>query len=72
MAAGENPRPADYGKPGPALRARYLHGYRGGVPPMAPIASFAQTGVRRLRDHQRADLAVPSGPGGNSGGPGTR
>jgi hypothetical protein len=35
---GSNPRPADYEKPGPALRARYLHGYYGVLPLMAPIA----------------------------------
>ena len=40
---GSNPRPADYEKPGPALRVRYLHRYRGAVPPMALIALFAPT-----------------------------
>ena len=39
---GSNPRPADYEKPGPALWARYLHGYHGVVPPMALIAPFAR------------------------------
>jgi len=39
---GSNPRPADYEKPGPALRVRYLHGYHGAMPPMALIALFAQ------------------------------
>jgi hypothetical protein len=37
-----NPRPADYEKPGPALRAHYLHGYHGAVPPMALIALLAR------------------------------
>ena len=39
---GSNPRPADYEKPGPALRTRCLHGYYGAVPPMALIAPFAR------------------------------
>jgi hypothetical protein len=39
---GSNPRPADYEKPGPALRTRYLHGYHGVVPPMTLIAPLAQ------------------------------
>jgi hypothetical protein len=39
---GSNPRPADYEKHGPALRARYLHGCHGVVPPMALIAPFAR------------------------------
>ena len=38
---GSNPRPADYEKPGPALRLRYLHRWHGVVPPMALIALFA-------------------------------
>jgi hypothetical protein len=33
---GSNPRPADYEKPGPALRARCLHGYHEVVPLIAP------------------------------------
>jgi hypothetical protein len=39
---GSNPRPADYEKYGPALRAHYLHGYHGIVPPIALIAPFAR------------------------------
>jgi len=39
---GSNPRPADYENYGPALRARYLHGYHGAVPPMALIAPFGR------------------------------
>jgi len=39
---GSNPRPADYKKPGPALRMRFLHGYHGVMPPIALIAPFAR------------------------------
>jgi hypothetical protein len=39
---GSNPRPTDYEKPGPALRARYLHRYHGAVPLVALIAPFAR------------------------------
>jgi hypothetical protein len=39
---GSNPRPADYEKPGPALRAHYLHGYHVVVAPVALIAPCAQ------------------------------
>jgi hypothetical protein len=39
---GLNPRPADYEKPGPSLRVRYLHGYHGVAPPVALIAPFAR------------------------------
>ena len=41
MSWGSNPRPADYEKPSPTLRERYLHGYHGAVPPMALIALLA-------------------------------
>jgi hypothetical protein len=43
---GSNSRPADYEKYGPALWARYLHGYHGAVPPMTLIALFAWLGPR--------------------------
>jgi hypothetical protein len=39
---GSNQRPADYEKHSPALRARYLHGYHGVVPPIALIAPLAR------------------------------
>jgi hypothetical protein len=39
---GSNPRPADYEKYGPVHGGRQLHGYHGDVPPIAPIALFAQ------------------------------
>jgi hypothetical protein len=39
---GSNPRPADYEEPGPALRARCLHGYHGVAPLVALVAPFAQ------------------------------
>src|SRR5271170_6902769 len=40
---GSNPRPADYEKSGSALRAHYLHGYRGALPPMALIAQVTRS-----------------------------
>jgi hypothetical protein len=39
---GSNPRPADYEKCGPTLRAHCLHRYHGAAPPIALIAPFAQ------------------------------
>src|SRR5467141_1402877 len=39
---GSNPRPADYEKYGPALRALYRHGYHGVVTLVALIAPFAR------------------------------
>src|SRR5437667_7381678 len=39
---GSNPRPADYEKPGPAVRVRYLHRYHEVLPPMAQIAPLAR------------------------------
>ena len=52
---GSNPRPADYEKHGPALRARYLHGCHGLVPPMALIALLA----RMARSTSRSTTAAP-------------
>jgi hypothetical protein len=46
---GSNPRPADYEKPGPALRARSLHGYHGAVPPMALITTASLNAARDAR-----------------------
>ena len=51
---GSNPRPADYEKYGPAQRTRYLHGYHGAVPLMAPIALFA----RVTRSTNRSTVAA--------------
>ena len=51
---GSNPRPADYEKPGPALRTRYLHGYYGFVPLKAVIAPFA----RVTRSTNRSTVAA--------------
>ena len=53
---GSNPRPADYEKPGPALWARYLHGYHGVVPPMALIAPFAR--VTRSTNRSTRSMAT--------------
>src|SRR3954449_1319268 len=39
---GSNPRPEDYEKCGPALRARHLHRYHGIVPPTTLIALYAR------------------------------
>jgi hypothetical protein len=38
-------------KPNRALRVRYLHGYRGVVPPMALIAPFARVARSTNRFH---------------------
>jgi hypothetical protein len=39
---GSNPRPADYEKPGPVLRALCLHRYHEVLPPIAQIAPLAR------------------------------
>jgi hypothetical protein len=58
---GSNPRPADYEKPGPTLWVRYLHGYHGGVPPMALIAPFARVARSTNRStHYHGDHRIPS------------
>jgi len=46
--------PADYEKPGPALRTRYLHGYHGSAPLKAVIAPFA----RVTRSTNRSTVAA--------------
>jgi hypothetical protein len=53
---GSNPRPADYEKPGTALRMHYLHGYHGTMPPMAPTAPFAHVG----RSTNRSTVIAPA------------
>jgi hypothetical protein len=52
---GSNSRPADYENYGPTLRARWLHGYYGAVPPMTLSALVAQM----ARSTNRSTAAGP-------------
>jgi len=59
---GSNPRPADYEKHGPALRAHYLHGCHGVVPPMALTSSAANGDASLPRLDMRVGWGAPNAP----------